>query len=1050
MVLQGSPQKAIVWGYAPNSHVNRVVELHVTPGHKKYTALIGRDLTWRMEIGPVKAGGPYDIKAHLLNNSIQLSDVLFGDVWICSGQSNMHFPLTQIFNSTEEVKDTVNFQNIRLFVTNYAVSDTPSTDLGKHGILLPWSKPSPETAVMGNFSAVCWLYGKYLYQHLNKPIGLLETSVGGTPVEAWSSTDALKKCGLSQENRVEVFQEFLDDETVSYNNSVLWNAMVHPFINMTIYGTVWYQGESNSGKHTNKELYNCTFPAMIDDWRKKFSMSGGTSQLFPFGFVQLAGDIPDFTMTEGFPDIRWHQTADYGYVPNHRLRNVFMAVAMDLPDFTSPYGRVHTRDKQDVAARLVLGSLAMAYKQNVSFQGPYPVKVVITRAELPYTYTQVEVEYTMDLEQRWLDGFEICCAFVKPAVCETGKAWWLPTTTWQGYDRNNVTQSYASECSIENVVGIRYAWRQSPCPFKKCAIYGAKNGLPMPPFTYYGEAFNKKSIGKDKYLVNLEHIEPSSFPVYIPADISVDEEAVFKVDNDKLSLERNFSFASYYGDNMVLQGIPKKAVIWGYAPPSSEGNTVELLIDQRNMTHSTTVTDDLLWAVQIGPVKAGGPYTIEATLGTSKIVLKNVLFGDVWVCSGQSNMQFSMSQIFNSTAELNDTVNYPDIRVFVVKDKTSHVPITDLSSDGILLPWSVPNPETIGHGPFNYFSAVCWLYGKYLYQHLKKPIGLLETSWGGTPVEAWSSPDALKKCGLGDSGDVTVSAAVNGPQESSVLWNAMVHPILNMTIFGAIWYQGEANVKYNQKLYKCTFSAMIDDWRKKFSLSGETEKLFPFGFVQLAGNTPDHSIDSGFPDIRWHQTADYGYVPNHRLRNVFMAVAMDLPDFTSPYGSIHPRDKQDVAYRLVLSGLAVAYKHNVCYQGPYPVKVSVTLSDQSYNYTQVDVEYTMNLEQRWLDGFEICCAFTSPAVCEHGKSWWLPTTTIQKVDTANTTRTYASQCSLENLVGLRYAWQESPCPFKNCAIYGADNGLPMPPFTYSGKAFKKTFIDSEGYEVLLH
>ncbi|XP_060559464.1 sialate O-acetylesterase-like [Ruditapes philippinarum] len=730
MVLQSSPQKAVIWGYVPKDKQNSIVEVFITPGYKRYSALAREDLTWVIEIGPVKSGGPYLITAHLQNDSILLTDVLFGDVWICSGQSNMHFPLTEIFNNQEEVEDTVNYPDIRIFVTNFSVSDKPVTDLGRDGILLPWSKSSPESVKKGNFSAVCWLYGKYLYKHLKKPIGLLETSVGGTPVEAWSSKDALKKCGLSDQNRVEALPMSGTDLT-SWKSSVLWNAMVHPFINMTIYGTIWYQGESNSGAHTNIDLYNCTFPAMIDDWRKKFSQSGGTRQLFPFGFVQLAGFTPDFSVSVGFPDIRWHQTADYGYVPNHRLRNVFMAVAMDLPDFTSPYGDVHTRDKQDVAARLVLGSLAVAYSQNVSFQGPYPVKVTITPAELPYTYTQVEVEYTMDLEQRWLDGFEICCAFVKPAVCETGKAWWLPTATWQGYDRKNVTQSYASECSIENVVGIRYAWRRTPCPFKKCAIYGANNSLPMPPFTYHGKAFSKKLIGKDKYVVKLDQPVESGMPEHLPAFRMSDNPVPF-YGNVKPTLEieqsdRKFSFASYYGDNMVLQGQPKKAVIWGYAPLGSEGKAVNVQINGVNVTSSTIITDHLLWAVELGPIEAGGPHVIEAKLDSNTISLKNVLFGDVWVCSGQSNMQFSMSQVFNSSAELNDTHNYPDIRVFAVKDKVATVPLTDFSSDGILLPWSLPTPENIGHGKFNYFSAVCWLYGKYLYQVLQKPIGRLDS-----------------------------------------------------------------------------------------------------------------------------------------------------------------------------------------------------------------------------------------------------------------------------------------------------------------------------------
>ncbi|KAL4224757.1 hypothetical protein ACF0H5_015454 [Mactra antiquata] len=513
-----------------------------------------------------------------------------------------------------------------------------------------------------------------------------------------------------------------------------------------------------------------------------------------------------------------------------------------------------------------------------------------------------------------------------------------------------------------------------------------------------------------------------------------------------------FSFASYYGDNMVLQGIPNKAKIWGYAPEDSNDKTVRVQLSPGNETFNTIVTPDLTWTVQIGPVSPGGPYKIIAYLGTVKLTLNNVMFGDVWICSGQSNMAFPLTNVFNSTEEVKDTVNYPDIRLFVVKENTSTTPLSDFTQNGILLPWSISKPDTINGSKF---SAVCWLYGKHLYQKLKRPIGLVETSVGGTPVEAWSSKDALHKCGLESvnyikpTPDPDPIDGIEGPSEYSVLWNAMVHPFINMTVYGAIWYQGENNAQHFRDKYNCTFPAMIDNWRLKFSTSGTTNSLFPFGFVQLAGYRPDHTISTGFTDIRWHQTADYGYVPNHRLRNVFMAVAMDLPDFTSPYSPVHPRDKQDVAARLALGGLAIGYNMNVSYQGPYPVHVEITHAVQPYKYTQVLIEYTSDLEQRWLDGFEICCAFEDPPVCVPGKSWWLPTTTMQGYDQGNATLSYASECSVDNVVGIRYAWRESPCPFKNCAIYGANNELPMPPFTYYGEAFKKIRIKENMYTVSL-
>uniref|UniRef100_A0A2C9LSQ8 Uncharacterized protein n=1 Tax=Biomphalaria glabrata TaxID=6526 RepID=A0A2C9LSQ8_BIOGL len=115
--------------------------------------------------------------------------------------------------------------------------------------------------------------------------------------------------------------------------------MVHPLLGMTIYGAIWYQGESDSGG-VARDKYNCTFPTMIKDWRSNWNRAsnGQTSATFPFGFVQLAPNHPSPGSTSGFTDIRWHQTADRGYVPNPDMPNVFMAVALDLPDFNSTYG----------------------------------------------------------------------------------------------------------------------------------------------------------------------------------------------------------------------------------------------------------------------------------------------------------------------------------------------------------------------------------------------------------------------------------------------------------------------------------------------------------------------------------------------------------------------------------------------------------------------------------------------------------------------------------------------------------------------------------------
>uniref|UniRef100_A0A2C9LRX1 Sialate O-acetylesterase domain-containing protein n=1 Tax=Biomphalaria glabrata TaxID=6526 RepID=A0A2C9LRX1_BIOGL len=251
-------------------------------------------------------------------------------------------------------------------------------------------------------------------------------------------------------------------------------------------------------------------------------------------------------------------------------------------------------------------------------------------------------------------------------------------------------------------------------------------------------------------------------------------------------------------------------------------------------------------------------------------------------------------EVDGAAQEIADAHNY-NIRVMTVGLTESSTPLYDLAK--ISEPWSRANNSTVGH-----FSAVCWLFGKNIYRSRHIPIGLVATSWGGTPIKAWSSPLALVHCGLHHEEEIeqpqSYTEYVNkvgpedrhrlqGPGNSSVLWNSMIHPLLGMTIYGAIWYQGESDSSgVARDKYNCTFPTMIKDWRSNWNRAsnGQTSNTFPFGFVQLAPNHPSPGPTAGFADIRWHQTVDRGDVPNPDMPNVFMAVAMDLPDFNSPYG----------------------------------------------------------------------------------------------------------------------------------------------------------------------
>ncbi|XP_070537286.1 sialate O-acetylesterase-like [Ptychodera flava] len=497
-----------------------------------------------------------------------------------------------------------------------------------------------------------------------------------------------------------------------------------------------------------------------------------------------------------------------------------------------------------------------------------------------------------------------------------------------------------------------------------------------------------------------------------------------------------FRLASYYGDHMVLQMEPLQSSIWGYGEQDAQ---ITLTLKEKVYTTKTFQgpDNDWIWKVNLDIMPPSGPFDIQIKHLNSKnttevIILQDVLFGDVWVCSGQSNMEFTVFQTINASEEMMIASQYPNIRLFTADKVESEKALYDLQS--IMEYWSLPSPKTVANNSFTYFSAVCWFYGRNLYDHFEYPIGLIDTSWGGTPVEAWSSRDALAKCNISSAGNDVFKTEygiekkkVDGPGEDSVLWNAMVHPLLNMTIKGAIWYQGEANTKESRRnTYNCSFPAMIDDWRKKFhdASGGLTQKLFPFGFVQLSSNTPDPTVVGGFPVVRWHQTADYGYVPNEKLPNVFMAVAVDLGDPLSPWGPIHPRFKQDVGYRLALAGRAIAYNEEyVKYAGPFPTNVTVQEKDNTISIIFDNKKTQIRIQND--QGFEVCCSKDDNCTSQ-SLDWHVAPVTKALSTTGIEIST--KQCAGQQLQALRYEWRESPCTFKNCSVYSVENNLPAPPF----------------------
>ncbi|ELU17662.1 hypothetical protein CAPTEDRAFT_122541 [Capitella teleta] len=470
----------------------------------------------------------------------------------------------------------------------------------------------------------------------------------------------------------------------------------------------------------------------------------------------------------------------------------------------------------------------------------------------------------------------------------------------------------------------------------------------------------------------------------------------------KLRRKTDFGYASYYGDHMVLQRAPTDAVLWGYAQEIGDEVTIEMDTQTIVMNAFEGPNGGVIWEAHLEAVDEDGPFTITASSSDCSVSLNDVLFGDVWICSGQSNMVHRFDNVDDPEPDLEDSVNYPNVCAMAAATVLSETPVEDL--DSIMIPWTLLSQKTISE-----FSSVFWFYGRNLNRKLNRPIGLVQAALSGTRIEAWSSPEALENCF--PDGPSEGSGASNGP---SVLWNAMIHPLLRMAIKGAIWYQGKFyNNTGNNWAYGCALTEMVKEWRKNWfeKTNGQVNERFPFGQVQLAPNE-DNDADTGFPDVRWHQTYEYGFTPNALMENIFTAVALDLPDFDSPNGSIHPRYKRQISERLYLAALEVAYGDSSegRFQGPYPA--SVIRGDDEIEVTIFDYDHP------------VCCAVDESTFCGSGE--WDTATVVGSTDV---TVTLSNPCSIDDdVTGVRYAWRESPCALELCAVYSEENSLPAPPF----------------------
>ncbi|HEV7998302.1 MAG TPA: sialate O-acetylesterase [Planctomycetaceae bacterium] len=387
-----------------------------------------------------------------------------------------------------------------------------------------------------------------------------------------------------------------------------------------------------------------------------------------------------------------------------------------------------------------------------------------------------------------------------------------------------------------------------------------------------------------------------------------------------------------FGDHMVLQR-DKPIRIWGSAEP---GEKVQVSIGKDSA--ETSADEHRKWKLELPALPAStSPIKVTVT-GNNTIVLDDVLVGEVWLCSGQSNMQMNVGSSLHARKEI-DQAKHPEIRLFNVPMRPAGEPAHDVNAA-----WAACTPKTVPG-----FTAVGYFFGRDLHEQLGVPIGLIESSWGGTRIEPWTPPIGFRdipalapivdgiakaKAAYADSQSAALSryakwlevaqkAKSNGepipsPPEWPVsplatniaptgLYNGMIHPLVPFSIRGALWYQGESN-NGEGMLYFDKMKALIDGWRSVWH-----EGDFPFLYVQLAPFRYGPKAATALPHIWEAQTAALA------LPDTGMAVTNDIGDPKD----IHPKDKQDVGKRLALWALAKTYGKQIVYSGPLYKSMSI-------------------------------------------------------------------------------------------------------------------------------
>ena len=451
------------------------------------------------------------------------------------------------------------------------------------------------------------------------------------------------------------------------------------------------------------------------------------------------------------------------------------------------------------------------------------------------------------------------------------------------------------------------------------------------------------------------------------------------------------SLNNMFGDHMVLQqGIRNK--VWGTAEP---GEAVTVTIGQQS--HATTADKDGRWHVLLDPITAyGGPHTLTVK-GKNTVAFNDVLIGEVWLCSGQSNMEWSVNQSKDPDLE-KAAATFPQIRLLTVPNVGTQEPQSNFVGR-----WEVCSPQTVGD-----FSAVGYCFGRQLHHTLGVPVGLIDTSWGGSAAEAWvdrrklAAHERFKVIHdrwAKQEAEKPDDPSMKGPHRAGNLHAGVLAPTIGYGIRGVIWYQGEQNADRAYQ-YRELFPFLIGSWREEWGLGD-----FPFYWVQLA----DFRAERAEPgDSTWAELREAQTMTMQKLPQTGQAVIHDIGEGKD----IHPKNKQDVAKRLARWALAETYKVPGIV-GRSPLYKSMEKQGNkiivAFDHVGSDAKAWRPFDVAEPRGFTIAGADRK----------FVPAQAAVAADG----RIEVWSDTVAEPVAVRYAWADNPV----CNMYSAD-GLPLTPF----------------------